>query len=154
MDKIEFRCPEMRRKFCRGKEHVDSFAQHMKTVDEVNECFLGKINNLKTEMEQTIINGRNCYKELQVQKCRFKKFHENTIDYLKRFSHNSDDIEVIANCEHDICVMHRMFVKEVIFINKCEEELKPFFQKLNTCEDNILCDCCCLHDYSWLPVRE
>lgn len=148
MDKINFGLPRESKNECEGSEKIILFTRKITTMHDINECFSKKIEELKQNREAIISNARQCIAGLNAEKCEFRQFHENTVDYLKRYAIKSDDPTIINNCEKDICEMHKLFVKEVSLIKKCETELESFFQICNLQDAS---NCCCFKGYGWLP---
>ncbi|XP_050337649.1 uncharacterized protein LOC126763922 [Bactrocera neohumeralis] len=148
VDKINFGFPGENKKKCEESEKIILLTRKITTMHDVNECFSKKIEALKKHGEEIVSNARQCIADLNAEKCKFRQFHEKSIDYLKRYAIQSDDTTVINNCERDICEMHKLFVKEVSLIKKCETELESFFQ---ICILQNASSCCCFKDYNWLP---
>nr|XP_036217961.1 uncharacterized protein LOC118680773 [Bactrocera oleae] len=148
VDKINFGFSMESKNKCKGSEKIILFTRKITTMHDLNECFSKKFEALNKKSEEIISNARQCIAGLNAEKCKFRQFHENTVDYLKRYAIKSDDPTVINNCEKDICEMHKFFVKEVSLIKKCETELESFFQICNLQDAS---NCCCFKDFDWLP---
>ncbi|XP_004524317.1 uncharacterized protein LOC101458621 [Ceratitis capitata] len=148
MDKINNGCARINSKECLGTDKYINFTRKITTMHDLNECVSKKIAELNKNRDEIINDARQCIFGLNSEKCKFRQFHEKTVDYLKRYAINSDDPTVINNCEKDICEMHKLFVKEVSWIKKCENELESFFQLCNLPD---ISNCCCFKDYNWLP---
>ncbi|XP_030374622.1 uncharacterized protein LOC115624164 [Scaptodrosophila lebanonensis] len=150
--KKEVKCgDEKNRLVCESMEDLTAFAQKIASVDEIKHHYTKMCEDIRKRRDNIILYARQCMQAYNEEKCKFKSFHENTIDYIKRTATLSQDRAVIANCERDICEMHKRFVKEVGNIKRCENELNPFFQLLKQSDPNTYCECCCFKEYDWLP---
>ncbi|XP_036327366.1 uncharacterized protein LOC118739971 [Rhagoletis pomonella] len=149
MNKLHFGPTKRNKAECKGSEEIVNFTRKITTIHDLNQCFSKKSEALKKNREEIINAARQCILALNSEKCKFKQFHEKTVDYLKRYAIKSDDPTVIQNCEKDICEMHKLFVKEVAFIKKCETDLESFFQLCNLQDMDV---CCCFKDYDWIPT--
>ncbi|XP_053950139.1 uncharacterized protein LOC128858149 [Anastrepha ludens] len=147
-EKLNFGSAELNKTECEGSDTIINFTRRITTIHDLNECFSKKIEELQKNREEIISDSRQCILSLNAEKCKFRQFHEKSVDYLKRYAIKSDDPTVINNCKKDICEMHKLFVKEISLINKCETELQSFFQ---LCNLQNISNCCCFKDYDWLP---
>ncbi|XP_067635172.1 uncharacterized protein [Eurosta solidaginis] len=147
MEKLTFGNSKINNRGCELEDKA-YFTENITTIHELNECFTKKFEELRKKQEEIITMSRQCISDLNTKKCKMRQFHEKTVDYLKRYAIKSDDPTVINNCEKDICELHRLFVKEVSLIKRCETELQSFFQ---LCGLKDIGDCSCFKHYDWIP---
>ncbi|KAH8381323.1 hypothetical protein KR093_002571 [Drosophila rubida] len=136
---------------CDLDEVRTDFTKRIINLDEVKHFYTKRCQEIRKRRDSIIVYGRQCMNAYNEEKCKFKSFHENTIDYIKRTATLSQDHMVIQRCERDICEMHKRFVKEVANLKQCESQLHGFFKLLKDSDPNTTCECCCFKDYDWLP---
>ncbi|KAL7729664.1 hypothetical protein ACLKA6_007937 [Drosophila palustris] len=136
---------------CEVDEDLSDFTKRIINLDEVKHFYTKRCQEIRQRRDSIIVYGRQCMQAYNEEKCKFKTFHENTIDYVKRTAALSQDQLVIQRCERDICEMHKRFVKEVANLKQCESQLQPFFKLLKDSDPSTYCECCCFKDYDWLP---
>lgn len=132
-------------------EDMTQFAQRINSLDEVKSHFTRRSEEIRKRRDNIILYARQCLNAYNEEKCKFKSFHENTVDYIKRTATLSQDAEVIRGCEKDVCELHKRFVREVANLKSCEAELLPFFKLLKESDPKAPCECCCFKEYDWLP---
>ncbi|KAH8276812.1 hypothetical protein KR026_001372 [Drosophila bipectinata] len=137
---------------CESIEDMTQFAQRINSLDEVKHHFSKRCEEIRKRRDNIIVYARQCLYAYNEEKCKFKSFHENTVDYIKRTAALSQDQEVIRGCERDVCELHKRFVREVANVKSCEVELQPFFQLLKNSDPKAYCECCCFKEYEWLPT--
>ncbi|KAH8278607.1 hypothetical protein KR018_005998 [Drosophila ironensis] len=136
---------------CPSLEDVTKFAERIECLDEVKHHYSSRSEEIRKRRDNIIVYARQCMQAYNEEKCKFKSFQENTVDYIKRTALLAQDQEVIRECERDICELHKRFVREVNNIKSCERDLQPFFKLLKESDPNAYCECCCFKDYDWLP---
>ncbi|XP_020799322.1 uncharacterized protein LOC110177117 [Drosophila serrata] len=136
---------------CESIEDMTKFAQRINCLDEVKTHFTKRSQEIRKRRDNIIVYARQCLYAYNEEKCKFKSFHENTVDYIKRTATLSEDTAVIRGCEKDVCELHKRFVREVANLKSCEAELLPFFKLLKDSDPKAYCECCCFKDYDWLP---
>ncbi|KAH8369302.1 hypothetical protein KR009_007525 [Drosophila setifemur] len=136
---------------CESLEDMTKFAQRISCMDEIQNHYSKKCDEIRKRRDNIIIYARQCLYAYNEEKCKFKSFHENTVDYIKRTAVLSEDPDVIRGCQNDVCELHKRFVREVGNIKSCEVELLPFFQLLKESDPKAYCECCCFKDYDWMP---
>ncbi|XP_068152425.1 uncharacterized protein [Drosophila tropicalis] len=137
-------------KLCESDEKLETFAKRIASLDEVKFHYSERSEELRKRRHNIIVYARQCLRAYNEEKCKFKGFHENTIDYIKRTATLSHDPEVIARCEKDICQMQKRFTAEVANIKRSESVLLPFFQLIKQTDAATICECS-LKDYDWVP---
>jgi len=156
IDKSPEKCSSEKKKskknqLCEGDEDLSDFTKRIINLDEVKHFYTKRCEEIRQRRDNIIVYGRQCMQAYSEEKCKFKSFHENTIDYVKRTAALSQDQSVIQRCEHDICEMHKRFVKEVANLKQCESQLQPFFKLLKDSDPTAMWECCCFKEYDWLP---
>ncbi|XP_016974832.2 uncharacterized protein LOC108041417 [Drosophila rhopaloa] len=136
---------------CESIEDLTKFAQRINSLDEVKSHFTQRSEEIRKRRDNVIVYARQCLYAYNEEKCKFKSFHENTVDYIKRTATLFQDAEVIKGCEKDVCDLHKRFVREVAKLKSCEAELLPFFKLLKESDPKAYCECCCFKGYDWLP---
>ncbi|EDW67143.1 uncharacterized protein [Drosophila virilis] len=140
-----------KKRLCDPDEDLSEFTKRIINLDEVKHFYSKRSEEIRKRRDSIIMYGRQCLQAYNEEKCKFKSFHENTVDYIKRTATLSQDQAVITRCERDICEMHKRFVREVANLKHCEAQLQPFFKLLKDSDPNLYCECCCLKDYEWMP---
>ncbi|KAH8340611.1 hypothetical protein KR059_002446 [Drosophila kikkawai] len=136
---------------CESIEDMTQFAQRINSLDEVKTHFNRRSEEMRKRRDNIIVYARQCLNAYNEEKCKFKSFHENTVDYIKRTATLSEDAEVIRGCEKAVCELHKRFVREVANLKNCEAELLPFFKLLKESDPKVQCECCCLKEHDWMP---
>ncbi|KAH8311101.1 hypothetical protein KR044_004379 [Drosophila immigrans] len=136
---------------CDFDDMTSEFTKRIIDLDEVKHFYTKRCEEIRKRRDSIIVYGRQCMRAYNEEKCKFKSFHENTVDYIKRTATLSQDQMVIQRCERDICEMHKRFVKEVANLKQCESQLQPFFKLLKDSDPSTYCECCCFKDFDWLP---
>lgn len=136
---------------CESTEDVTKFAQRINSLEEVTAHFTQRSEEIRKRRDNIIIYARQCLYAYNEEKCKFKSFHENTVDYIKRTATLSQDAEVIRACGKEVCELHKRFVREVAKLKSCEAELLPFFKLLKDSDPKTYCECCCFKGYDWMP---
>ncbi|EDV91292.1 uncharacterized protein LOC6568264 [Drosophila grimshawi] len=136
---------------CDVDEDLTEYTKRIIDLDEVKHIYTKRCEEIRMRRDSIILYGRQCLQAYGEEKCKFRSFHENTVDYIKRTATLSQDQQVIHRCERDICEMHKRFVKEVANLKQCESQLQPFFKLLQDSDPNVYCECCCFKDYEWVP---
>lgn len=145
-----FQCSEKRKLACASEERLNEFQKNVENIDNTTECYNRQIEDMQNKRQSVVAKAKQCFVEFQAEKCKFKKFHEKTIDHLKTFAVQSNDPVIVRNCEKDINEINKQFVKEVAYIRKCESVLGPFLKVLHDCTNQLLCKCC-FKEYEWMP---
>ncbi|XP_030242841.1 uncharacterized protein LOC115563664 [Drosophila navojoa] len=141
----------VRPRLCEPDEEQAELTKRLINLDEVKHFYSKRSEEIRKRRDNIIMYARQCMQAYNEEKCKFKAFHENTVDYIKRTATLSQDRTVVQRCERDVCEMHKRFVKEVANLKHCETQLQPFFKLLRESDPNVHCECCCLKDYDWLP---
>ncbi|KAH8398528.1 hypothetical protein KR215_011246 [Drosophila sulfurigaster] len=136
---------------CDSDDPKTEFTKRIINLSEIKHFYTKRCEEIRKRRDSIIVYGRQCMRAYNEEKCKFKSFHENTIDYIKRTATLSQDQQVVQRCERDICEMHKRFVKEVANLKQCESQLQSFFKLLKDSDPNTYCECCCFKDYDWLP---
>ncbi|XP_023167526.2 uncharacterized protein LOC111597188 [Drosophila hydei] len=138
-------------RICEPDEDHAEFTKRIINLDEIKHFYSKRSEEIRKRRDSIIVYARQCLHAYSEEKCKFKSFHENTVDYIKRTAALSQDPTVVSRCERDVCEMYKRFVKEVANLKHCETQLQPFFQLLKDSDPKVSCECCCLKDYEWLP---
>lgn len=163
LEKIEranLTCAEIKKnlmsknKLCQPDEDLAAYTKRLVDIDEIKHAYTKRFEAMRKRRDIIIGYGHQCLQAYNEEKCKFKSFHENTMDYIKRTAALSQDPAVVKRCERDICEMHKRFVKEVANLKQCEVELQPYFKLLKDTDPKAYCECCCFKDYSWLPQEK
>ncbi|KAH8414129.1 hypothetical protein KR222_008155 [Zaprionus bogoriensis] len=147
----EHKKEQKKNQLCEPDDDVADLTKRLISLDEVKHFYTKRCEELRKRRDSIIVYGRQCLQAYSEEKCKFKSFHENTVDYIKRTAALSQDPAVVQRCERDICEMHKRFVKEVANLKQCEAQLQPFFKLLKDTDPNAYCECCCFKEYDWLP---
>lgn len=139
-------------KLCDPDEDLSAYTKRLVDLDEVQHFYTKRFEEIRKRRDSIIVYGQQCLQAYSEEKCKFKSFHENTVDYIKRTASLSNDPVQVQRCERDICEFHKRFVKEVANLKQCEAQLQPFFKLLKDTDQNVYCECCCFKDYDWMPA--
>ncbi|SPP83786.1 uncharacterized protein LOC117586261 [Drosophila guanche] len=156
MDKIEkSKCvgdeKSKKPKVCDSEQDLTQFAERIVNLDELKLHYTKKSEELRRRRDNIMVYARQCLNAYNEEKCKFKSFQENTVDYIKRTATLSQDHDVVKKCEYDICQMNKRFVREVAHLKRCEGELLAFIKLLKDSDPKAYCECCCFKEYDWLP---
>lgn len=138
---------------CADPEKLDKvdFEANVERADVLVDCYERRIRVLMEERDRHLYTARNCLISLNMEKCKFKKFHERSLSELKRQFGSTLDQRTRANCQKDINMISKMFADEVSHIQKCEASLRAFIDMLSA-DTRVKETCtCCFKQYEWIP---
>lgn len=150
VDNVVYQCSEMRKLACASDERLKEFQQNVENIDVITESFNKRIEDIQKKRHRILEESKNMFEQLHFEKLKFKQFHENTINFLKAHAVQSNDPEIVRNCEKDLNEMNKQFSKEVFYIKKCESILNSYYQLLYVGQTEIS-KCNCLNVYDWTP---
>ncbi|ALC47768.1 CG14282 [Drosophila busckii] len=136
---------------CPPEDDLSEFTKRIISLDEVKHFYTKRLEEIRKRRDSILMYAKQCFQAYNEEKCKFKSFQENTVDYIKRTAALSQEPTVIARCKRDMCEMHKRFVNEVANLKRCESQLEPFFKLLKDSDPKTYCECCCLKNYEWLP---
>ncbi|XP_065355186.1 uncharacterized protein LOC135949525 [Calliphora vicina] len=150
IDNVMFHCSELKKMACASDERLFEFQKNVENIDTIRECFNKRIDDMLKKRELIVEESKKCLEQLHIEKTKLKQFHQTTINHLKAFAVQSNDPEIVRNCEKDLNEINKQFAKEVSFIKTCESVLSPLFQMLHACKTQM-CKFSHFNEYDWVP---
>lgn len=150
VDNAVYQCSELRKLACASDEELNDFQKNVDNIDAITESFNKRFDDIQKERQRILEESKKLLELLHFEKLKFKQFHQNTINYLKTHAVQSNDTEIIRNCEKDLNEINKQFCHEVSYIRKCENVLNSYSQLLYDGQTEVTKYNCC-NDYDWIP---
>ncbi|XP_061396017.1 uncharacterized protein LOC133331652 [Musca vetustissima] len=133
LERIIFSCSMKQKMGCSPEfqQQQKNLKTDIQTVDKMKETFEKRIRMLTKERQDVFDASRKCFQEMQNLKIQNQRYHMNSINDLKKMVLEAGDTTTRNNYEKDIQELNKLWIKDMLYIERCESVLKPFLDLLS-----------------------